>query len=89
MAAIKFDEVVSLINESRTASIEDAVRDLADGRCRLYTGKYHFHVASYPFRVLYLLAGARKEDLAAAARAIPTEGDLHVVYPPSVLTKIR
>ena len=88
MAKLEFPEVIDLINRSGTATISAEPSAVADGRAKLHAGRYHFHVAEYPFQLLYLLSGIRKDDLVAAARAVPTRSDLHVVYPPSVGDKL-
>src|SRR5947209_6912124 len=57
---LKFDEVVNLVNFSRTARIEPepTERDLT---WDIYKGAYRVHASQFPFRLLYLHARNTKE----------------------------
>jgi hypothetical protein len=81
--ALTFDEIVRLINYSRTTAIDLEPFAEKPDAWALYRGKHKVRTSSYPFSVLYLHSRATRDDVASANAALPT-GEIHVVYPPSL-----
>lgn len=84
MTNLDFNEIAQLINFSRTTYIHSTPSGGKDSRWVLYRAEHRIHTSVYPFTVLYLHSGASQEDIKAAARAVQSEEETHVVYPPSL-----
>ena len=88
MAAMNFDEVISLINCSRITNINpESVRSEGE-YWALYSGQHRIHTSTYPFQVLAIHAKATKESVRAICSELEGARDLHVVYAPSVTKRL-
>jgi len=84
MQNIDFQDVVELLNHSRTTKIELRPTKASDGKWSLYQATHKVHTAEYPFQILYLYSAASIADMRNAARELRPDEETHVVYPPSI-----
>lgn len=87
MAGITFDEVISLLNYSRTTQIDPTPTRTSEGVWAYYSGQHRVHTSSYPFRVLALQSRITKQEMTRLAKEVGGDDALHIVDAPSVETK--
>ena len=78
-----FNEIVTLVNKSKTVSIDLEPRRKRDGRWSLHAGRYKVHASTMDFDVLYLGPGSTQESI-DEAHTFYHSGHTHVVYAPSL-----
>lgn len=84
MKALNFEEVVDLINKSRTTEI-DIIPITADkGKWALFKGINKVPNFSYPFNILYLYSDFTKEAINKAIQSITYPNATQIVYAQSV-----
>lgn len=83
MAVLTFDEVVQLVNRTRTTSISVKTVQVGEG-WRVHDGCYKVHAAEIPFKVLYLESKALLKNAQEARQAVSREPNLHVVFAESI-----
>jgi hypothetical protein len=83
MATLQFDEVIELINQSRTTLLNTSPSRSGTGWA-LFEGRYHIHGNDFPFDVLYLDSKALTENFQEAKRKVFKKGQTQVVYAPSL-----
>ena len=78
-----FPEIVTLVNKSKTVSIDLEPRKKRDGRWSLHAGRYKVHASTMDFDVLYLGPESTQESIDEAHNFWRPE-HTHVVYAPSL-----
>jgi hypothetical protein len=84
MGSLDFREIASLINYSRTTTIDLEPLTPALGHWALHRGEHRVHTSVYPFGVLYLQSNATLEDMRAAIKKAGDLQNTDVLYPPSL-----
>lgn len=84
MGSLDFREIASLINYSRTTTIDLEPLKATSGRWALHRGQHRVHTSVYAFGVLYLQSTATLEDMRTAIRTVGDLQNTDVVYPPSL-----
>src|SRR5262245_6959822 len=83
-----FQEIVDLLNNSRSVSIDETPFLKRDGRWALHRGRYKVHTARVDFEVLYLGPDVTNDAIDEAHRHFKP-GYTHVVYAGSLDTRRR
>lgn len=81
--SLDFAELVSLLNSSRSVSIDSTPVTGRDGRWGLYSGTYKVHTTTVPFEVLYIGSDATHGNM-DDARGHFKKGQTQVVYASSL-----
>jgi hypothetical protein len=84
MGVLDFKEIASLINYSRTTTINLDPLAGVPGRWTLHRGEHRVHTSAYAFALLYLHSGASLDDMKAAIKAVDDLPNTDVLYPPSL-----
>jgi hypothetical protein len=84
MASLDFKEIASLINYSRTTTIDLNPVTSTTGRWALHRGEHRVHTSAYPFGVLYFQSTATLDDIKSAVKSTDDLEHTDVVYPPSM-----
>ena len=83
-----FHEIVTLVNKSKTVSIDLEPREKRTGRWSLHAGHYKVHASTMAFDVLYLGPESTQESI-DEAHTFYRPGHTHVVYAPSLDNRRR
>lgn len=78
-----FNEIIALLNKTKSVSIDLEPREKRDGRWSLHDGRYKVHTSTMAFDVLYLSRDVTNENVDEAHRFFHP-GHTHVVYAPSL-----
>jgi hypothetical protein len=84
MDPLRFDEVITLLNHSRTTHIEPTPIRGSEGAWSLHEGFHRVHTSKYPFRVLALQSRITKTEMTRLAKELGSHNSLQVVYAPSI-----
>ena len=84
MGSLDFREMASLINYSRTTTIDLEPLKAASGRWAFHRGEHRVHTSVYPFGVLYLQSTATLDDMKTAIKAVDNLRNTDILYPPSL-----
>jgi hypothetical protein len=87
VASLDFEEIVRLINHSRTTSIDLAPVKSGKEGWALHSGKYRVHSSEFPFTLLSLNSRATKQSNEEAFRDAFVTGETQVVYSPSLSSR--
>jgi hypothetical protein len=89
MRNLEFSEIARLIRHSPMVELEAKPLVEEVNEWALYVGKYKVHTSTYPFSLLYLFARATKKGIERGKKALPKDGECHVVYAASLERSLR
>jgi len=89
MQPLDFDEIMFLLNRSRTTHINKEPIKKEEGMWALYEGEYKVHFGSMSFDVLYINSKASLDGIERAKSQAFTPNKTQVVYPPTLGEKTK